>query len=155
MPLIVICGLPGSGKTRISNAIASHCKDKNIKCIQINEMDLIAEQSARKFIFNGTFTSLSLCRFNLYVDNVAEKHLRSKVKGIVEKSIDKNHFIVVDGCNYIKGFRYELFCRGKTEGTCTCVIYANTNVKTILSWNESKATWLPETYVDWNLDPFS
>ncbi len=54
---------------------------------------------------------------------------RGELKSAVERLLSKNDVVICDSLNYIKGFRYELFCRARTIGTPSCVVYCNTSVE--------------------------
>ena len=43
-------------------------------------------------------------------DNSMEKMLRASLRSNVEKLLDPKRVVILDSMNYIKGFRYELYC---------------------------------------------
>ena len=45
-----------------------------------------------------------------YQDPASEKQLRGQLKSNVEKHIDQSRVVILDSQNYIKGYRYELYC---------------------------------------------
>jgi len=53
---------------------------------------------------------LGFVKSDYYKDPQMEKILRASLKSNVEKLIDKNRVVIIDSLNYIKGFRYELYC---------------------------------------------
>ena len=67
---------------------------------------------------------------NLYIiiilDPVNEKMTRGFIKSNVEKSLSPDVIVIVDSMNYIKGFRYELFCLARASKTTNCLLYCNT-----------------------------
>lgn len=38
------------------------------------------------------------------------------------RALGKDSFVILDGMNYIKGFRYQLWCEAKAAGTGCCVV---------------------------------
>ena len=53
--------------------------------------------------------------------------------------------------NYIKGFRYELFCIARTCKTPHCVVYVNADIYTVKEFNEKTKTYSEELLQDlWN-----
>ena len=46
--------------------------------------------------------------------------------------------MILDSLNYIKGFRYELFCISKHVKTPHCVIVCGTPLETVQEWNKSR-----------------
>lgn len=105
MPLIVLVGIPCSGKTRISQALLAYFLSQNIPTELINEESLgINKQQAFSSIFE-------------------EKNMRAALKSAVERSLTASKVVILDSTNYIKGYRYELFCITRQTKTCQCVIY--------------------------------
>lgn len=46
--------------------------------------------------------------------------------------------VVLDALNYIKGSRYELFCKAKAESTTYCVVFVDTPLALALERNASR-----------------
>lgn len=44
------------------------------------------------------------------------------VYGRVKRALGKDTFVIVDGMNYIKGWRYQLWCESKAAETTCCVV---------------------------------
>lgn len=78
-----------------------------------------------------------------------EKSTRGSIKATVERSVTKEVTIIVDSLNYIKGFRYELYCLARAAATPHLVIYCETPKETILDWNSKRETgkWPEQMYV--------
>ena len=55
-------------------------------------------------------------------DSSKEKELRATLKSEVNKHMSKDDVIILDYLNYIKGYRYELFCISKLYQTPQCVV---------------------------------
>lgn len=55
----------------------------------------------------------------------------------------------MDSLNYIKGFRYELYCLARAAATPHVVVYCETPKETILQWNATRETgkWPESMYV--------
>jgi len=56
---------------------------------------------------------------------IEEKKSRGTLISVVERLISKDDLIIADGMNYIKGFRYQLYCIARAIGTPHCVVYKN------------------------------
>ncbi len=41
----------------------------------------------------------------------------------VERSLKKDTIVLCDSLNYIKGFRYQLYCIARALNTCLCVVH--------------------------------
>ena len=46
----------------------------------------------------------------------AEKNARASLKAAVERELNKESVLIADDLNYIKGYRYELFCIARAMG---------------------------------------
>ncbi|XP_078393599.1 protein KTI12 homolog, partial [Cetorhinus maximus] len=68
-----------------------------------------------------------------------EKELRGTLKAEVERKINKEDVVIMDSLNYIKGYRYELFCLVKHAQTPHCLIHCDTAVDVCSSWNQQRA----------------
>lgn len=52
----------------------------------------------------------------------SEKEARAVVYGRVKRLLGRDSIVIVDGMNYIKGWRYQLWCEGKSAATTSCVV---------------------------------
>ena len=105
MPLIILVGIPASGKTRVSNELKIFFESRSVPVIHINE------------------ESLGLNKIQSYSSNFEEKNLRSALKSAVERNLNSENLIILDSMNYIKGYRYEIFCIVRQTQTTQCVVY--------------------------------
>ncbi len=51
-----------------------------------------------------------------------EKDARATEYSAVKRALGKDTIVVADGLNYIKGFRYQLYCEAKAVQTPSCVV---------------------------------
>ena len=65
--------------------------------------------------------SLGLER-NVYKEAKTEKNARAAEYSAVKRVLSANSIVIADGLNYIKGFRYQLYCEAKAVQTPTCVV---------------------------------
>ena len=83
-------------------------------------------------------------------DSIKEKTLRSELKGQVLRHLTKDTVVILDGLNYIKGFRYELYCASKSVKTTQVTVHCDISPPTAWAWNESredgKNKWSKETF---------
>merc|ERR1712210_319170 len=110
MPLVVVTGLPCSGKSTAALKLASW----------LEEMlgDLTKNQ-----VFN---------------DSKHEKAVRGRLKSEVIKLLSRDGVVVCDGLNYIKGFRYELYCASKAAKTTQCTVHCDLSVQDCEAWNRGR-----------------
>merc|ERR1712048_235892 len=69
-----------------------------------------------------------------------EKMLRSTLKNRTETALaNKRNLVILDHGNYIKGWRYELWCMAKSTGCKSCVVYIEENdTEKLLTLNGKK-----------------
>lgn len=120
MPLIVMVGGPCSGKTYNANKIKHYLeKEKGKEVILINE------------------EAFSLVREDCYKDTTSEKIHRAKLKSEAERFLDDKCVVIIDSVNYIKGYRYELFCIVRNLKTRHCLVYCKTDLDLCLKLNSN------------------
>ncbi|TKX18160.1 hypothetical protein C1H76_9633 [Elsinoe australis] len=113
MPLILLSGLPTSGKTHRSNQIITDFT----KRITTSTSPRIAKLR----IVHINDQSLGLDRA-VYDAGRAEKDARAAFASAVKRELGQDTIVVADGMNYIKGFRYQLYCEAKAVRTTFCVV---------------------------------
>ena len=63
-------------------------------------------------------------------DSAREKILRASLKSNVEKHLTNQNVVILDSMNYIKGYRYELFCIARHVKSTLCLVYCDTDKDT-------------------------
>lgn len=119
MPLVVLCGYPASGKTTRSQQLR----------------DYLAKKHPSKKVITVDDHHDEIKRDSIYSDSHRERESRSNLKSSVQRYLNKDDVVIVDSVNYIKGFRYELYCVTKSCRTPHCVLYCVTDVDTSKKWN--------------------
>lgn len=89
MPLVVICGLPCSGKTNRTKEIKEHFNLKGINVIVVSEDEVITKRGLNKTEY--------------FSDSKLEKMGRADLKSEVLKSMTNENLVILDAGNYIKG----------------------------------------------------
>lgn len=100
MPLIIICGCPASGKTTRANELREFFEVQKKKVVH-----LVSE--------NEITRSSGMSKNEIYGESRLEKNIRADLKSNSLRKLNKNDVVIIDGGNYIKGYRYELFCASK------------------------------------------
>ncbi|XP_022610309.1 protein KTI12 homolog [Seriola dumerili] len=121
MPLIVMCGYPCSGKTR-----------------RAEELKVYFEQNTERKVHIVGDGALGFEKNSVYADSQKEKNVRAALKAEVERKVNKDDIVILDSLNYIKGYRYELFCLIKHAQTPHCLVYCLTSDEQSSSWNTSR-----------------
>lgn len=57
----------------------------------------------------------------------AEKDARAEEYSAVKRLLSRDDIVIADGLNYIKGFRYQLYCEAKAVQTPNCVVSRHRN----------------------------
>ncbi|MEQ2276845.1 kti12, chromatin associated, partial [Xenotaenia resolanae] len=52
--------------------------------------------------------------------------------------VNKDNIVILDSLNYIKGYRYELFCLTKHAQTPHCLVHCLTSGEDSSSWNKNR-----------------
>jgi protein KTI12 len=120
MPFIMLCGLPSSGKTYYCNKLVEYLTTLEKQTHVINDAMYCNDKNAD------------------YLDSTKEKLLRANLKSQVQQLMSKEKVVILDSSNYIKGYRYELFCILKLAQTTQSVIFANTPFEQCISFNEKR-----------------
>ncbi|KAF6714797.1 KTI12-like protein [Oryzias melastigma] len=121
MPLVVICGYPCSGKTK-----------------RAEELKEYFDRNTERRVYIVGDGALGVDRNSVYADSQKEKEVRASLKAEVERKVNKDDIVILDSVNYIKGYRYELFCLIKHAQTPHCLVYCLTSDEQSSSWNRSR-----------------
>jgi protein KTI12 len=87
--------------------------------------------------------ALKIHKNNAYEDAPTEKTTRATLKAAVERHLSKNSIVIADSLNYIKGYRYELFCIARAAGTPLAVLWCDTPRALACEWNELRENAMP------------
>ena len=118
MPLVLLCGLPCSGKTSRAKEFVEYLKSHFPSTV----VHLLSDE-------------LPSNKDQCYTDSRQEKTVRAKLKSDVERLLNPECVVIADSLNYIKGYRYELYCVSKHLLTTHCVLLCETPVQSIKEWN--------------------
>ncbi|KAH0545155.1 hypothetical protein FGG08_000767 [Glutinoglossum americanum] len=140
MPLILLSGYPSSGKTHRARQLLDFFDTKIASNSSSPSPD---PRIARLKTHHISDQSLGIPR-DVYRDSRTEKDARAAEYSAVKRVLGRDDIVVADGPNYIKGFRYQLFCEAKALGTPSCVVHIGTPVTTCREIN-SRLLASPET----------
>ncbi|XP_025991329.1 protein KTI12 homolog isoform X2 [Solenopsis invicta] len=129
MPLIVITGIPCSGKTtrslELKNYFEEKLKDSGQHVEIINESDAINQAGYNKNVY--------------FADSKKEKAVRSSMKSDIQRKLNSNDLLIFDCSNYIKGYRYEIYCTTKLYKTPQCTLHCNLPIEQAWLWNNKRS----------------
>lgn len=73
-------------------------------------------------------------------NNASEKDARATIYGAVKRLLSNKDIVILDGANYIKGWRYQLYCEAKAVRTPHCVVHVGTPVSQARGVNDERLT---------------
>ncbi|XP_008575080.1 PREDICTED: protein KTI12 homolog [Galeopterus variegatus] len=106
MPLVVFCGLPYSGKSRRAKELRGALAAEGCAVHVVDDASVLGTEDA-----------------TVYDDSAREKALRGALRASVERRLSRHDVVILDSLNYIKGFRYELYCLARAARTPLCLVY--------------------------------
>lgn len=109
MALVVLSGVPGSGKTRLSEHLERAFAAAGRECVTVHEPS----------VEEGAFSS-----------SRNETTARSDFKAAIRRHLSPERVVIADGMNFIKGFRYELFGFAREIGIGFCCAFCDTPADT-------------------------
>ncbi|XP_046388663.1 protein KTI12 homolog [Ischnura elegans] len=122
MPLVIITGLPSSGKTSRANELKTFFDSQN------KNVHIVSESDA----FEGTEKN------SVYKNPAKEKEVRGILKSRAQRLLDGDSVVILDAGNYIKGYRYELYCMSKECKTTQITVHCQTASGEAWSWNQER-----------------
>lgn len=126
MPLITIAGIPLSGKTQRANEVKAFLE----KYMSLNSTNI-------KSVIIVNDESLSIDKKEAYRDANTEKNARGTLLSAVERHLTRDDIVICDSLNYIKGFRYQLYCVARGIGTPCCTLFCGLDLDSALQRNNT------------------
>ncbi|KAG2119327.1 chromatin associated protein KTI12 [Suillus clintonianus] len=128
MALITISGYPSSGKSTraaqiydfFSSSLQSSDPSPQLKVKVISDDDLAVDRSS-------------------YDDSLQEKTARATLFTAITRHIARDTILIVDGMNYIKGFRYQLYCKAREAGVRVATVYVLATPDQCRKWNTERS----------------
>ncbi|ROV98178.1 hypothetical protein VSDG_04386 [Cytospora chrysosperma] len=119
MPLIIVTGLPTSGKSTRAKQLHDYIADKIQSQPQLASkyrLHLISDQTQS---ISRTVYDLSPEKVPAHTRsaNASEKDARASLSSAVKRVLSARDIVILDGLNYIKGWRYQLYCEAKNLTT--------------------------------------
>ncbi|KAJ7783042.1 chromatin associated protein KTI12 [Mycena metata] len=85
---------------------------------------------------------------SVYDDSRAEKPARGALFTAIQRLMAQDTVLIVDAPNYIKGFRYQLYCAAREMKLRVCTVYVVATPELCREWNASRTdgrAYKPET----------
>ncbi|KAF9219157.1 chromatin associated protein KTI12 [Gyrodon lividus] len=138
MALITISGYPCSGKSRRAAQIKEHLETR------LAGPDYIGPSLAVIVLSDDT---LNIDRA-AYNDSRSEKPARGTLFTAVQRHLSSGTIVIVDSLNYIKGFRYQIYCAARESKVRICTVYVLAPPEQCREWNKTREdgrAYAPET----------
>lgn len=123
MPLIILSGYPSSGKSRRAGQLKEFFEKAKKKSVHI-----VTE--------NVGIPKAGFRKNEYFADSQKEKIVRSDLKSDVLRTLNKDDVSILDAGNYIKGYRYEIYCASKSARVSQCTIYCAVSKDQMKEFND-------------------
>lgn len=134
--LIVLTGFPCSGKSyRAQQLIDDFSVRTAASTARSKTVVHIPSQHA---LSDGEPDTHHGLRDQIYNSAAAEKNARAAEFSAIKRALSKDAVVIADGLNYIKGYRYQLWCEAKAAGTRCCVVHAAAREDECKDWNRER-----------------
>lgn len=131
--LIIVSGLPTSGKStrakQLHDYLSKRIEDSKYR------LHLISDDSLS---ISRTVYDLSKLPAHTRSANASEKDARASLYGAVKRVLSDKDIVILDGMNYIKGWRYQLHCEAKAVRTPSCILQIGCSVDQARQVNEER-----------------
>ncbi|KAI1501275.1 chromatin associated protein KTI12 [Biscogniauxia marginata] len=140
MPLIIVTGFPTSGKTTRAKQLHAYLTSRIQSttpegAIPKYRLHLISDQTLS---IPRSVYDLSVLPAHTRSANASEKDARASIYGAVKRVLSDKDIVILDGLNYIKGWRYQLFCEAKAVRTPSCVLQIGCSKERAREVNEAR-----------------
>ncbi|KAJ5184027.1 hypothetical protein N7492_001643 [Penicillium capsulatum] len=137
MPLVILTGYPCSGLTHRANQLASLIEKTQDELFATTENASPVKLKSRFNVHIVPSHDASHPRI-VYDHARTEKEARGVAYARAKRALTKDSIVILDGMNYIKGWRYQLWCEAKSAGTTCCVVHVGTPVDQCVANNDAR-----------------
>ncbi|KAI1345915.1 chromatin associated protein KTI12 [Xylaria sp. FL0043] len=140
MPLIIVTGFPTSGKSTRAKQLHTYLSER-IKAATPSgatpkyRLHLISDQTLS---ISRSVYDLSALPAHTRSANASEKDARAAIYGAVKRVLSDKDIVILDGLNYIKGWRYQLHCESKAVRTPSCILQIGCSQEKAREVNEAR-----------------
>ncbi|KAI6103620.1 chromatin associated protein KTI12 [Pisolithus sp. B1] len=138
MALITISGYPSSGKSQRAAQLKRHLESR------LADPSYTGPSLSVVLLSDDT---LNIDRSS-YNDSRSEKPARGTLFTAVQRNLAQNTIVIVDSLNYIKGFRYQMYCAAREIKVRVCTVYVLATPDLCKQWNNERTdrkAYVPET----------
>ncbi|KAI6141576.1 chromatin associated protein KTI12 [Pisolithus thermaeus] len=138
MALITISGYPSSGKSQRAAQLKRHLGSR------LADPSYTGPSLSVVLLSDDT---LNIHR-SFYNDSRSEKPARGTLFTAVQRNLAQNTIVIVDSLDYIKGFRYQMYCVAREIKVPVCAVYVLATPDLCKQWNSERTdgkAYAPET----------
>ncbi|KAI5120338.1 hypothetical protein M0805_009414 [Coniferiporia weirii] len=125
MALVTISGYPASGKSRRASQLKTYFEQR----LQEPSYD---GPKLKVIVLSDDVLNI---KRHVYDDGRQEKPARGSLFTAMQRSINKDAIVIIDGMNYIKGFRYQMYCAAREHRIRVCTLYVVARPEHCREWN--------------------
>ncbi|KFA75138.1 hypothetical protein S40288_02839 [Stachybotrys chartarum IBT 40288] len=133
MPLIIVTGLPTSGKSTRAQQLYDYLTQRIVDSKY--RLHLISDDSLS---ISRSVYDLSELPAHVRSANASEKNARASLYAAVKRVLSDKDIVILDGLNYIKGWRYQLHCESKAVRTPSCILQVGCSVDRARQVNQKR-----------------
>ncbi|KAI2722798.1 hypothetical protein CBS147332_3727 [Penicillium roqueforti] len=137
MPLVILTGYPCSGLTYRANQLASLIEKHQDEVFAAAEAGAQVSLKSRYKVHVVASHDSSHPRI-VYDHARTEKEARGVAYARTKRVLKRDSIVILDGMNYIKGWRYQLWCEAKAAQTTCCVVHVGTPVDQCVANNDAR-----------------
>ncbi|KAG6864792.1 hypothetical protein C0991_007122 [Blastosporella zonata] len=148
MALVTISGFPSSGKTKraeqIRSTLVDYLKDKSYQG-PISKVVVLSDDvlNLKRSSYDGDYAqniqiAETLKRTNVFSDSRSEKPARGALFTAMQRQMALDTILIVDALNYIKGFRYQMYCAAREMKLRVCTVYVVALKEQCKEWNTTR-----------------
>ncbi|KAI0786712.1 chromatin associated protein KTI12 [Abortiporus biennis] len=141
MALITISGYPSSGKTHRALQLKTFLESK------LSEPDYISAGGRKFKVVIVSDDSVGIKKQD-YDNARTEKPARQTLFTTLQRLMAPDTLLIIDSLNYIKGFRYQMYCAAREMKVRVSTVYVVATAEKCREWNKERREKTEKSYSD-------
>ncbi|KAK4688018.1 protein KTI12, partial [Tremellales sp. Uapishka_1] len=138
MALVTVSGFPCSGKSHRSSQLAKYFESRlSDPAYAGPKLSVVVVDDESNHVPRS-----------VYDDSISEKSGRANIFAAVTRNLGPDKIVICDSPNYIKGFRYQMYCAAREAHARICTIHVATSPEQCREWHEKRGecSYKPATF---------